>query len=173
MHHGIQRQRLVCATSFCVSRWFLSVTFQLFGMQKKWSNHGLMGCVRAVLLLFHGKSVGLKNNPHHYCAVFLTWLLLYIVVVFHYLNMCFLCVNLRLSVFSVICCHFPPMCTPLCISFNHFRFAELSPFTLETANRASCQTWLRLQGRGEDKMVTRTYSMCLLSSDCCQTTVNI
>lgn len=48
-----------------------------------------------------------RNSPHHYCAVFLTWLLLYIVVVFHYLNMCFLCVNLRLSVFSVICYHFP------------------------------------------------------------------
>lgn len=49
----------------------------------------------------------MRNNPHHYCAVFLTRLLLYIVVVFHYLNTCFLCVNLRSSVFSVICYHFP------------------------------------------------------------------
>ncbi len=102
---------------FCVLKWFLSVTFQLFGMQKKWSNHGLLGCVcvcecvRAVLLFFRWKNSRsikhARNNPHHYCAVFLTWLLLYIVVVFHYLNMCFLCVNLRSSVFSVICYHFP------------------------------------------------------------------
>lgn len=74
---------------------------------KKWSNHGLMGCVHVhspfILSPKECRSIEHTwNSPHHYCAVFLTWLLLYIVGVFHYLNMCFLCVNLRLSVFSVV-----------------------------------------------------------------------
>lgn len=84
----------------------LSVTFQLFGMQKNGVITAWWGvCVYSPVILSLKECRSIEhtwNNPHHYCAVFLTWLLLYIVGVFHYLNMCFLCVNLRLSVFSVV-----------------------------------------------------------------------
>lgn len=44
----------------------------------------------------------MRSNPHLYHA-----LLLLHVVVFHYLNLCFLCVDLRLCVFYLTCPHFP------------------------------------------------------------------
>lgn len=131
MHHGIQRQILVCATSFCVLRWFCLSHSSCLAC-KKWSNHGSMVYV-CVCVCVHGPVIlslkecrsikHMRNNPHHYCAVFLTWLLLYIVVVFHYLNTCFLCVNLRLSVQCYLL-SFPRTCTPLCISSRQLKISE-------------------------------------------------
>lgn len=96
MHRGIQRQRLVRATSFCVFEVILSVTFQLFGMQKTWSNHSSMGCgVRPhspVTLSRKEKqacTTQAKPSPTLLLCVFPTRLLLYIVVVFSLLEYVF------------------------------------------------------------------------------------
>lgn len=104
------------------------------------------------------------SNPQLYRAR-----LLLHVVVFHYLNLCFLCVDLRLCVFCVTCPHFPQCVCLQCVSSEQFKMGincnlQYMSFIskprlfiyIDVVTRARHCESLKCEGKGENEMASCT-----------------
>lgn len=132
MHHGIQRQRLVCATSFCVLKWFFCLSHssclacKKMGVITAW--WGV--CSRSWYPFIDRVQVYKTGETIPTLTVLYFWL-----DCCYTLWLCFttwICVFYVLTsgcLYSVLFVIITPMCMPLCISSEQLKISKTRTHT--------------------------------------------